>query len=296
MDQQEKFQLYVYDGDYSLPSLNVECIKSILYTAVAEVPVEVRLLNNFKHCVFYSAPTFVHKNLLFKSFHEMVLYLRTLNYNIDNKLNAKQSSESLALTNLVQSKLRPVTEFVYWLDQRNSDDFTNLWFMKALPIPFNYVHTRRFKDKALDLLETLYPTETNLDILKEFLHRMATECLSALSTRLATSEYFFGTKPTTLDVIVYSYLAPLVKLPFPSNEINNIINMWPNLTNFIKRIDTAYFPDLPKKAKYLKQPEKTTSSEDDVSYVAILILTVSATSLILGFAFSKGIISSSVLH
>uniref|UniRef100_V5IA07 Metaxin n=1 Tax=Anoplophora glabripennis TaxID=217634 RepID=V5IA07_ANOGL len=119
MSQQEKFQLYVYDGDYSLPSLDVECLKSILYTAVAEVPVQVRLLNNFKHCVFYNAPTFVHKNLLFKSFHEMMLYLRTLNYNIDNKLSSKQSSESLALTNLVQSKLKPVTEFVYWLDQRN---------------------------------------------------------------------------------------------------------------------------------------------------------------------------------
>ncbi|KAJ8915221.1 hypothetical protein NQ315_015444 [Exocentrus adspersus] len=294
MSQQEKFQLYVYDGDYSLPSLDVECTKSILYTAVAGVPVQVKLLNSLKHCLLYSAPTFVHKNLAFKSFGEIVLYLRTLNYNIDNKLSANQCSESLALTNLVQAKLKPVAEFAYWLDQRNCDEFTNVWFMKALPIPFNYIHTRRFRDKAVGLMETIYPVECNLEVLKEFINRMATDCLSTLSTKLGTNDYFFGVTPSTLDVIAYAYLAPLMKLPFPSTEINSIINMWPNLVNFVKRIDTDYFADLPKQPKYLKQPEKTTSSDDDVSYVAILILTVSATSLIIGFAFSRGILSSSM--
>ncbi|KAJ8935926.1 hypothetical protein NQ318_000696 [Aromia moschata] len=148
MNVQEKFQLYVYDGDFSLPSLEVEGIKSILYTAVANVPVQVKVLNSVKHCAFYGAPSFVHKNLVFKSFNETVLYLRTLNINIDSKLSHKQCSESLALSNLTQSKLKPVIEFTYWLDQRNCDEFTNVWFMKALPLPFNYVHTRRLKDKA----------------------------------------------------------------------------------------------------------------------------------------------------
>ncbi|KAJ8935632.1 hypothetical protein NQ314_012716 [Rhamnusium bicolor] len=295
MSVQEKFQLYVYDGDYSLPSLDVECIKSILYTVVADVPVQVRILNNVKHCAFYSAPTFVHKNLLFKSFSETVLYLRTLNYNIDSNLSPKQCSETLAVSNLVQSKLKPVIEFVYWVDQRNCDEFTNVWFMKALPLPFNFIHTGKFKQKARDLIETLYPTETNLDLIKEYLNRTATDCLSILSTRLGASDYFFGLTPTTLDIVVYAHLAPLIKLPFPSNEINNIISMWPNLATFIKRIDAAYFPDLPKHSKYLKERERTTTSDDDVSYIAILILTVSATSLVLGFAFSRGIISSKVL-
>ncbi|KAJ8978288.1 hypothetical protein NQ317_001567 [Molorchus minor] len=245
MNVHEKFQLYVYDGDYSLPSIEVECIKSILYAAVANVPVQLKLLNTIKH---------------------------------------------------LQSKLKPVVEFTYWLDQRNCDEFTNVWFMKALPFPLNYIHSRKLRDRAWNLIETMYPAENNLDMIKEYLNRTATECLQVLSARLGTSDYFFGSSPTSLDVVVYTYVAPLLKLPFPSNELNSIINMWPNMTNFIKRIDSTYFSNLPKQSKYLKEETKTSTNDDDVSYVAILILTVSATSLVLGFAFSRGILASKSLE
>ncbi|CAH1154681.1 unnamed protein product [Phaedon cochleariae] len=296
MNVQDKFQLVVYDGDFHLPSLDVECLKSILYTTIAAVPVQVRVLNSVKQCAFHSAPSFVHKNLQFRTFNDAVLYLRTLNYNLDSKLTAKQSSECLAITNLVLSKLKPVLEFCYWLDQRNCEEFTNIWFMKALPFPFNFVHTRRFRERALDLIETLHPTETNLDCIKEHLQMTATDCLSHLSTRLGSSDYFYGSSPTSLDVVVYSYVAPLMKIPFPSNEFAGVLSMWPNLTSFVKRIDAAYFPNLPRGSKYLKLEEKPKTSDDEVSYVAILILTVSATSLALGFAFSRGFITSKFLR
>lgn len=291
MSVSEKFQLVVYDGDFSLPSFDVECTKSIVYTAIANVPLHVRLLNNVKCCTFYGAPSFIHKNLQFKSYSETVLYLKTLNHNIDINLSAEQWSESLAYTNLVNSKLKPVLEHLYWADQRNCDEFTNVWFMRALPLPFNYVHTKRLRERALDFLEMLYPTETDEGVIREYVNRIAIECLSSLSTRLGKLDYFYGSEPTSLDVVVYSYVAPLIKLPFPVNELSNFISMWPNLANLVKRIDSTYFPHIPKEPKYLKPDEKSKTSDDDISYVAILILTVSATSLVLGFAFSKGIIS-----
>nr|XP_023021006.1 metaxin-3 [Leptinotarsa decemlineata] len=296
MSVQDKFQLVVYDGDFSLPSVDIECLKSIVYTTIAGVPVQVRLLDSVKQCTFYSAPSFVHKNLQFKSFNESVLYLRTLNYNLDGNLTAKQCSETLAITNLVLSKLKPVLEFYYWVDQRNSEEFTSVWFMKALPFPFNYLHTRRFKEKSLALIESLYPTETNLDVIKEFLQRAALECLSSLSTRLGNSDYFHGTDPTSLDIIVYSYVSPFMKLPFPSNDILTILTMWPNLKNLVKRIDAKYFRNLPRGPKYLRVEEKVKTSDEEVSYVAILILTLSATTLALGFAFNRGLFSTRVLY
>ncbi|XP_050498243.1 metaxin-3 [Diabrotica virgifera virgifera] len=291
MDQKHKFQLIVFDGDFSLPSIDPESIKSILYTAVAGVPVEVRLFNNFKNCTLYTAPTFIHKNLKFKTFSDLVLYLKTLHFNLDENLTPKEASESLALTNLVQSKLRPLLEYYYWADVRNTFELTNIWFMRSLPIPFNYIYTRRFRDRAVDLLESLHPTETNFDLIKEYVQRAATECLSNLSTRLGNENYFYGNSPTTIDVLVYSYIAPLLKVPFPSNEIKNVLSMWPNLANLVKRIDDQYFPNLPKGSKYIKIEEKVKTSDDEVSYMAILILTVSATSLVFGFAYSRGYLS-----
>ncbi|CAH1989706.1 unnamed protein product [Acanthoscelides obtectus] len=290
MGSDEKFKLVAYESDFSMPSMNVECTKSIVYTAAVKVSVQLKPLNSIKQCLFYSEPCFIHGNLRFKSFADTVLYLRTLNFNLDSNLDKKQCCESLALCNLVQSKLKPVIEFVYWVDPRNCEEFTNVWYMRALPLPFNYWHMRRLKQKAELLIETLYPTESNLEIVREFLNKTAVECLSSLSTRLGKSEYFYGSLPSTLDVVVYSHIAPLVKVPFPSNEISNLVTMWPNLVDLVKRIDAAYFRELPKDSKYFKEVQRVKSNDDDVSYVAVLLLTISAASLVVGFAINRGYI------
>ncbi|XP_066245079.1 metaxin-1 [Euwallacea similis] len=289
----DKFTLYVYDGDYGLPSLNVECTKTLLFFLIAKVPVQIKTLNNLKLCMFHSGSYFVHKNVCLKSFHESVLYLNTLNYNLDMNLSPKQRSESLALKTLVQAKLRTVLEYVLWLEHRNCEEFTQLWYAKALPFPFNNILIKRLKENALDLIESQYSSDYySLETIKDNITMLVTECLSSLSARLSNLNYFYGDSPTSLDIIVYSYLAPLMKLPFPSNSINSLVALWPNLVNFVKRIDVKYLPDLPKEPKYIKNEDKTKTSDDEVSYVAISILTISAVTLMFGFAMSKGFIST----
>ncbi|KAL1488365.1 hypothetical protein ABEB36_014842 [Hypothenemus hampei] len=292
MTSKEKFMLYVYDGDYGLPSINSECIKALLYCSIIEVPVQIRTLNNIKFCTFYSGPCFVHKNLSFKSSNDIVLYLNTLNYNLNVNLNPKQKSECLALTHLVQAKLRSVLEFQLWIDQRNLEEFTRIWYGRALPWPFNSILVKRFKENAINLIESLYPSDYNTEVIREDLQTMVTDCLSSLSTRLGTSNYFFGDKPSTLDIVVYSYVAPLIKLPLPANSFNGCVTLWPNLVRLIKRIDAKYLPGLPKESKYIKIRETTNTSDEEVSYVAISIFTLSAVTLVFGFAITRGIISS----
>ncbi|XP_066147197.1 metaxin-1 [Euwallacea fornicatus] len=288
----DKFTLYIYDGDYGLPSLDVECTKTLLFFSIAKIPLQIITFNNLKVCIFHSGSYFVHKNVCLKSFHESVLYLNTLNYNLDVNLSPKQQSESLALKTLVQAKLRPALEYVFWLDQRNCEEFTQLWYAKALPFPFNNIHIKRLKDNALDLIESQYPCDCSLETAKDNITMLVTECLTSLSARLSNLNYFYGDNPTSLDIIVYSYLAPLLKLPFPSNSINSLVTLWPNLVNYIKRIDVKYLPDLPKEPKYIRNEDKAKTSDDDVSYVAISILTISAVTLMFGFAISKGFIST----
>lgn len=286
-----EFQLILYESDLGLPSFDIESTKLLLYALISKLPVRVKLLNNLKQCTFYSSPTFVHKNVKFTSFADTVLYLRTLNYNIDSELNAKQCSELLALTNYVLYKLKPLLEFMYWVDLRNREEMTNIWFMKSVPFPFNYYHIRRHTQKAANLMECTFCVATHMDVAREYLHKGAAECLLVLSKRLGNFEYFYGSRPTSLDVLVYSYLEPLVKLSFPSGDSSNIISLWPNLHKFVRRIDSKYFSGIPMHSKFIKYQNKCKTSDEDVSYVAILILSVSATSLMLGFAISRGLIS-----
>ncbi|RZC32815.1 Tom37 C and/or GST C 2 domain containing protein [Asbolus verrucosus] len=285
--------LNVIEGDYGLVSLDFACIQSILYAKLNKVPVEINVVNNVKSCALYSAPSLKCGNALIETFPSMMNYWKKTYESVDQELSAKENSETLALTNLVSMKLKPVLEFLYWVDQRNCEEFISCWFMKALPFPFNYSYMKRKKNDALQLIETLYPLDTDVEVIREFITKTATQCLSTLSTRLGKAKFFHGDNPTTLDVIVYAHIAPLVKLPFPSNDIPSLLAMWPNLTEFVKRIDAKYFADIKREVKYLNNEASNRQSDDEVSYMAVFILVLSATSLVLGFAIKKGIINIS---
>lgn len=290
----ETGQLYVVDCDYGLVSFDVDCIQSIFLARLNKLPVKICIANNLRSCAFYNTPSLYYNGkVVVNGFDNIMSDLKRLDYNIDHKLTAKQCSEMLALTNLVSMKLKPVIDFLYWLDQRNCDEFVSLWYMKALPFPFNYSYIKRRKGEALNMLETLYPLDSNnLELVKGYMLTNATNCLSALSTRLGETDYFFDNSPTSLDVMVYAHLAPLVKLPFPSKDIPSVLASWPNLIEFVKRVDGKYFSDVASNVKYLKSKEKTNGHNDeDTSYLAIFLLTVSATSLIVSFALKKGFIT-----
>lgn len=72
----------------------------------------------------------------------------------------------------------------------------------------------------------------------------AEKCLTLLSTRLGDSKYFFGNQPSSLDAIIYSYLAPLLKAPFPNPTLQNHLKACHNLVNFVIRISQKYFPSI----------------------------------------------------
>lgn len=73
-------------------------------------------------------------------------------------------------------------------------------------------------------------------------YREAERCLTTLSVRLGDEDFFFGSHPTSLDATVYAYLAPLLKVPFPSPALQNHLKSTSNLVKFVVRITQRYFP------------------------------------------------------
>lgn len=70
----------------------------------------------------------------------------------------------------------------------------------------------------------------------------AEKCLTLLSNRLGESKYFFGNQASSLDAIIYSYLAPLLRAPFPNPTLQNHLKACNNLVSFVIRITQKYFP------------------------------------------------------
>lgn len=62
-----------------------------------------------------------------------------------------------------------------------------------------------------------------------------------LSTKLGDKDYFYGQAPCSLDAVVFSHLAPLLKAPIPSAALQNHLKACPNLTRYVGRILQRYF-------------------------------------------------------
>lgn len=59
--------------------------------------------------------------------------------------------------------------------------------------------------------------------------------------RLGDGDFFFGQQPSTIDAIVYSYLAPLLKAPLPNPILQNHLKNCTNLVKYVSRISQKYF-------------------------------------------------------
>lgn len=289
----QQMELQVWKEDFNLPSLSPECIQVILFVKLSKAPVLIKPSKNPYFSFRNKYPIFKDGSIILTNVTDILNYLREKNHGIDFGLNAKNCSESYAFINMLNSKLKPIIEFVFWGDLKNYEELSSPWFIKHMPPPFNYIYPKQRRNYANNLLETLYPNIENQEVLQSYIKSMAVECFSILATRLGKKTYFFGNSPTSLDVFVYSYLALLVKIPFPSREISVLLSTWPELIEFVKRIDMNFFPKM--YSNEINANVKITSECDqgETSGIKTKIFAFLACSVaMLGYAFSKNIINT----
>lgn len=65
--------------------------------------------------------------------------------------------------------------------------------------------------------------------------------MTSLSVKLGEKEFMFGSHPTSLDAVVFAYLAPLLKAPFKNPVLQNHLKSCTNLQKYVSRICQRYF-------------------------------------------------------
>ena len=73
----------------------------------------------------------------------------------------------------------------------------------------------------------------------------------------------FGRSPSSVDAVMYGYLAPLLKAPFPNNSLQNYLNNCTNLVKFVVRISQNYFPKVVK--RWEERPNRNEQSSSQPS-------------------------------
>lgn len=108
-----------------------------------------------------------------------------------------------------------------------------------------------FRNDALEYMKFKYPNE-QADYVKSSLLKDFENCCPVFTSRLSKSKYFYGDKISTIDVLIYSYIAPLLKIPFPENEFKEMIESHPVLIRYVININEVYFPEIRYTEKYIK--------------------------------------------
>lgn len=170
-----------------------------------------------------------------------------------------------------------------------------------MPFPLAFVYPNWYRNEATSLIAALTSVDVEVagtdqkefEVLERFIEKNAKECLDSLAVRLGNeAPFFFGQYPSSLDALVFAYVAPMIKINFPSSSsIANHARQHTNLTQFVVRILHNYFPGA-------SSTEQTTTDNDandnGTSTRATILRNVFpigvAIVAMLGYAFSNGLI------
>ncbi|NXL66812.1 MTX1 protein, partial [Chordeiles acutipennis] len=125
------------------------------------------------------------------------------------------------------------------------------------------------------------------------LYREARECLTLLSQRLGSQKFFFGDSPASLDALVFSRLAPLLKAKLPNGKLQQHLKSLQNLCNYCTSILSLYFPWDGGETCPLALPraDGSETEEDPHKRRNQLLSVLVGLVAMLGYAFLSGIVS-----
>ncbi|PIK62175.1 putative metaxin-1 [Apostichopus japonicus] len=247
-------------------------------------------------------PIFRANEKVFKdSDEEVIKYLKEKNFNADAGLTDQERADVLAYAALMEERLQPALLYLWWVDAKNHVEFSRPWYARAFHFPFNYFLPGRIHRAAEERLEStrggnhILPEELRSKVFKD-----AKDCLDLLSEKLNEQQFFFGDSPSSLDALVFSYLAPILRVPFPNNELKDHVKQSENLWMYCSRILQRYFPATSEDAAEQKRNETMrdtpNSLDDDPHKVRNIVLSVAvALCALVGYGLMSGLVQLEVV-
>ena len=276
IEKMANMDLECWSEDWGIPSIDPECIKILAFAKFSGAPLIQKSTNNPFWTPKGDLPVFRHSGIVLTDFISVSKHLLSCNYSADYNLSPKQMSEANAFIQLMDEKLLPAMKYLMWVDAKNHVEMTRPWYGKHLPFPLGLYYPNKYEQEAVKLVESLYGQfSDNLEIgndtiVETCIYKAAQECITMMSNRLGDNQYMFGRSPSSVDAVMYAYLAPLMKAPFPNNSLQNYLKNCNNLVKFVVRISQNYFPKVVKnyeekslKEEHEKEPPKQESNAEE---------------------------------
>jgi len=251
LSNREQFgELMVMPGDWDLPSIDLRCLTVMAYVRFTGAPIQFTNCQGPKSLVENDLPVYVAPGgeQVKGSAQCIIQYLRSNHITADFDLSPASCADVIAYGHMLERKILPGLLYAFWVDKKNYDSFTRPWYAASLPFYNRWFIPLRMQSKAQGRIFSLFDLERiSEDELESKVYENAKDGLTILSNKLGDNEYLLGSSPTSLDAIVFGYVATVAKIPFPNAPLHqHLVNKCPNLVDYMERIINVYFPECVK--------------------------------------------------
>nr|XP_011415523.3 metaxin-1 [Crassostrea gigas] len=288
-------KLESWSGDWGLPSIDYNCLAIEAYCRFSGIPLKVTQGNNPLKSPSGSLPVFRDGNTTKCDIIKIFDYLKEQNCGNDVSMSRKIQADNKAYICLLEEKLKPAFLHSWWLDANAYTETTRPLFAKASGFPLSLYVTKKMQSSASDAVYTpLQKQDITEQEIDKLIYKDAKECINHLSNKLGDQDFFFGDSPTSLDAMVFGYIAPLIKGPLISCQLVKHINGFSNLCNHTNRILSRFFPPTPEdmERQRQKEKEKNEAMKNDLDFPNktrnMVLAGVFALSAMMAFAYSSG--------
>jgi len=202
----------------------------------------------------------------------------------------------------MEEKLYPALLYVFWIDPNNHTGLTSPWFAKHMTFPLGLYYPSKYYKHAINVIESRFGVTFNENdastrsMIETAVHKNAEECLNLIAERLGSENFLFGQAPSSADALLYGFLAPLLKAPFPNPTLQNYLKASDALVKFVSRINLTYFSKVAidfEKKRVKENTEKKSSEnaedkEEPVNYTRVAVASSVAASAMTAYAIKSG--------
>uniref|UniRef100_A0A182N6G9 Metaxin n=1 Tax=Anopheles dirus TaxID=7168 RepID=A0A182N6G9_9DIPT len=242
-------EIFVYRGEWGLPSIDYECSRLLAYLKFSGAKVTINFNGNPFSSPNGTLPYMIADGKKIAGYGRIVEHLSAAGIGPPlaggDTIGDDSSSASRINGHMqyVQENLHPYFMYMLWGDPKNVDT-TRTLYAKRIPIPFNFYCPRKYVLRTNDITQSLagFSLEDSIEFhdVSDFSHNAKT-CLNWIASKLEESRWFVGDRPTEVDAMLYGYLSVLLKLTLPNNVLQNHIRQCPKLVQYVDRTTTTYF-------------------------------------------------------
>ncbi|XP_055375128.1 metaxin-1 homolog [Condylostylus longicornis] len=237
--------LYVYKGEWGLPSIDFDCLRTLCAVKFTRAPIEINTSGNPLWSGVGKLPYLKIGPQKLVGYRKINEFLKSEGFSLNLHLNTKQKHLSTAYDNFVFQNLNAYY-FYYMYGNPSNFDTTRALYSKRTPFPFNFYYPGKYFQEAQDVIEVfsdfhIYEKIEDHDTEKILLNAKC--CINFLSKKLGNQIWFFGDHYSELDAIVYSYISIIFHVSLPHNPLRDHIKECKNLVVFINRITKDIFRD-----------------------------------------------------